>query len=190
MDPKNDDYKQFLAQAAARIALLTLIVEDGLVEVWRKLPTALTDPAKQAIRAASQALDLKGAEDPPPASRDAINFIQSTLKTLDDSLRVAQPPPPDQPEPPPRAAIMPPSFEQLSIEIRDLSGIAWLVFGGLAVAVGAYVLIISNLGFGVPSDYFVCLFWGFGLPVGGQQLAQSTVGSVGSILGISLPKTS
>ena len=188
VDPLNDKYKEFLTEVAARIALLTLIIEDGLAAVWRKIPMALSDDAKKAIRKASVDLDQEGAKNPLPTITDAIAFIHATLDELDAVLR-------EQPNPPlaqtlSRAAIMSPSVEQLSIEIRHLSEIAWLVFGGLAVALGVYVLIINNLGFGVPSDYFVCLFWGFGLPVGGQQLATSTVGSVSSVLGISLPKTS
>jgi hypothetical protein len=188
MDPKIDDYKHFLAQAGARIALLTLIVEDGFVAVWRKIPTAPNDASVQAIRDTSRALDLKGADDPPPASKDAITFIQDTLNKLDAALAAAHPgvAPPLGAR---HATIPSPTFEQLAIEVRNLSAIAWLVFGGLATVVGVYVLIISNLGFGVPSDYFVCLFWGFGLPVGSQQLVQSTIGSVGTAVGVSVSKT-
>jgi hypothetical protein len=185
-DPKIDDYKQFLAQSGARIALLGLIVEEGFVAVWRKIPAALSDAAKKAIDKACHALDLKGAETPPPASNDAIASIQATLATLDTDLAAGT----TRTTNLSAAAIPSPTFQQLSIEIRDLSTVTWLVFGALATCVGTYILIISNLGFGVPSDYFICLFWGFGLPVGSQQLVQSTVGSVGTALGVSVPRAS
>lgn len=184
-DPKIDEYKQFLAQSKAKVALLGLIVENGFVAVWRKTPAAPNDAAALALHTACSALDAEGAQNPPPADNDVIAFIRATLATLDTALNGGRAPPDYVPP-----AISSPTFEQLSIEIRNLSAIAWLVFGALATCVGTYVLIISNLGFGVPSDYFVCLFWGFGLPVGGQQLVQSTIGSVGTALNIGVPKAS
>jgi hypothetical protein len=74
--------------------------------------------------------------------------------------------------------------------MRDLNVVTWLVFGGLATVAGVYVLIISNLGFGLLADFVVCLFWGFGLPVGSQQLMQLTPGSVVTALGVTVPKAS
>jgi hypothetical protein len=182
-DPKIEDYKQFLAQSVAKAALLGLIVENGFIAVWRKTPATPSNAAKQALAKACRALDSKGAGNPPPASADVISFIQATLEMLESDLAGGALPPNFTP-----AAISSPTFEQLTIEIRRLSAAAWLVFGALATCVGTYVLIVNNLGFGVLPDYFVCLFWGFGLPVGGQQLVQSTIGSVGTALGISVPK--
>jgi hypothetical protein len=37
------------------------------------------------------------------------------------------------------------------------------------------MLIIPNAGFGVPMDFVLCLLWGFGLPIAGQQLAPGSV---------------
>ena len=101
-------------------------------------------------------------------------------------MALGTPPPPGAPP----ATIQSRSFERLEVEIRNLSVFAWFIFGGLAAAVGIYVLIISNLGFGQRGDFLVCLFWGFGLPVGGQQLLQLTTGSVVTALGVTVPKAS
>jgi hypothetical protein len=187
MDPNITGYKDLLTQAGAKIALLDLIIDEGFAAVWKKTPLAPNPQSRQAVTTASRALDGKVIEDPAPATKDLVTFIQSTLAQLDAALAAANgvpPPPPGAPH----AAIQPRSFEQLAIEIRNLSGVAWLVFGGLATAVGAYILVIGNLGFGVPADYFMCLFWGFGVPVSGQQLVQSTVGSIGAAFGITVPK--
>jgi len=186
--PNLDGYKQFLAQATAQLALLDLLVEEGLAAVWRKIPPELNDQSRAALTVASRAIDGLAAADPAPALKDATAAIQNALAQLDPALAAAggAPPPPGAQH----FAIQPRSFEQLVIEIRNLSGIAWLVFGLLSAAVGVYVLIINNLGFGLPGDFFTCLLWGFGLPVSGQQLVQSTVGSVGTALGITVPKAS
>ena len=188
MEPDVAAYKQLLADATARIAHLDLIINQGFAAVWKRIPPATNRAAVDAIDAAMDALDKKGDETPVPATPpDTAGFIQKTITDLDAAIAKAlgaAAPPGNVPP----LNIQPQSFEQLVVEIRHLSWAVWLVFGGLATALGAYILVLNNLGFGVPTDYLVCLFWGFGLPVGGQQLFQSTLGSVGAILGVSVPK--
>jgi hypothetical protein len=184
MEPDSEGYKRFLTDASAKIDLLDLLVEEGFIAVWRRIPAVSDDKSRQAIRSASRALDLKAVEVPIPPLKDVATFIRTTFDKLDHDLGTT-----------PRVGVRPtdiqiPSFEKLTLEIRTVSVMTWLVFGGIATALGAYILIINNLGFGVPADYFTCLFWGFGLPVSGQKLVEATIGTVGSTLGISMPKTS
>jgi hypothetical protein len=187
MEPNVTAYKQLLADADARLVHLDLIINKGFGAVWKRIPPAANQAADAAIDKAMDKLDQKSDEGSMSTTPQTVDFIRDTISALDTDLAKALPAaPPSAPLP---VDIQPRSFEQLVVEIRHLSSVVWLVFGGLATALGAYILVVSNLGFGVPSDYFVCLFWGFGLPVGGQQLLQSTVGSVGTALGVSVPKT-
>lgn len=187
--PDIDGYKGFLADAGAKITLLDLVIKDGFAAVWKKIPPAPNAASLQAITVAYTALDGKIGEIPLPSPKDAAASILDTLNSLDRALAAANPAPA---APPPGAAhgvsIESRSYEQLVIQIRNLDIVTWLVFGGLATAAGVYVLIISNLGFGLPADFVACLFWGFGLPVGGQQLLQLTPGSVVTALGVTVPK--
>ena len=67
--------------------------------------------------------------------------------------------------------------------------LVWGVLGTLATALGAYVVVFSNPGFGLMVDFLFCLFWGFGLPIGAQQLAQASIANVGSALGVPVLKS-
>src|ERR1700674_2181194 len=188
MTPDITQYKQFLDRAGQQVALFDILVDEGFEAAWKKLPSAPNPPSIAALAAACRNLDGLAAAQPAPAIKDLISSIRTILHQLDVELAAAN----NRAAPPGLAPDVPPktrSFEQLSIEIRNLSGLTWLVFGLLATAVGTYILIINNLGFGLPGDYFTCLFWGFGLPVSGQQLIQSTVGSIGTTLGITVPKS-
>jgi hypothetical protein len=185
MEPNVTEYKRTLDDAAAQIGRLDLIVNQGFAAVWKLIPPNENPASAAAIDHATEELDKKVDESSVPSAADTISFIQKIIADLHTDLANAL----NRQESFALIDIQPPSFEKLVVEIRHLSLLAWLIFGLLAVALGAYVIILSNLGFGVPSDYLVCLFWGFGLPVSGQQLVQSTVGSVGSALGFSVPKT-
>jgi hypothetical protein len=189
LGPNIDGYKQFLADAGTKVALLDLLVDDGFVAVWKKIQPPPDAKTRQAVHTASKALDAKILEDPLPSTKDLITFIESTLKQLNDDLAAGHPGTAAALAAQQRP-IQPRSLEQIVVEIRNLSALTWIVFGILATAVGVHILVIGNLGFGLPADYFTCLFWGFGLPISAQQLVQSTIGSVGTALGVTVPKTS
>ena len=75
------------------------------------------------------------------------------------------------------------TVEQLTLEIGRVSMMVWLVFALLATLVGTYVLVLKP-GFGLLTDFLMCVAWGFGLPAAGQQFSQSTVANVSTALGI------
>lgn len=85
------------------------------------------------------------------------------------------------------AADRPETYEEITLELHRLNGLVWLVYGLLTTAVGAYALVWTNPGFGVPTDYWECLFWGFGLPAA-SQLMKAVPATVATSLGVSLPK--
>jgi hypothetical protein len=186
-----DGYKHFLQKAGTEVALLEVLVDEGILVVWKKITPQQDQASRRDISAASGQLDVISdscTAEPPPAQKDIIDNITSIINTLNGQLRAHAGQAAALQQRAPLASIQPKTFEQLQIEIRDVSVLAWLVYGAVAAAVGVYVLIINNLGFGIPSDYFFCLLWGFGLPVGGQQLATATFQSVGTAMGIQLPR--
>jgi hypothetical protein len=185
--PDIDGYKQLLANAAAKIALLECLIDTGFAAIWKKIPSAPNDAARQAISEALGAIDAEAAKAPVPSPSAEGSIIQGVLTKLDADLAKAGLAVAAAAAAGARA--QPRTFQQITVEIRNLSGLVWFIFGGLAAAVGAYIVVVNNLGFGVLSDYFFCLFWGFGLPASGQQLAQSTMASVGTTLGIATPKS-
>jgi hypothetical protein len=86
----------------------------------------------------------------------------------------------------PKPTILSP--EGLSVDINVLSLAVWAAFALVTTALGVYVLIYNNPGFGTLGDFLVCAFWGFGLPIGAQQLTQLSVANVSQSLGISIPQ--
>jgi hypothetical protein len=186
MAPNTDAFKLYINTASAQVALLDLLVKDGFQAVWARIPPAPSDAQRTAISNASQAIDALAGTLPIPATNTVVSTLHNTLATLTTSLA---PPGSALAAPQPGlAAPQPRSFEQIGAEIRLLSGASWLIFGTLATVLGTYVLVLSNLGFGVSTDYLICLLWGFGLPIGGTQLVQATVGSASTALGFSVPK--
>jgi len=153
--------------------------------VWARIPPAPSPAQLAAVAAACQQVDALSAVQPVPTASALISSLRPILSNLSTALA---PQGAAGVAPGPAAPPQPRSFEQIGAEVRLLSGATWLIFGALATALGTYVLVLSNVGFGVPTDYLVCLFWGFGLPVGGTQLVQSTVGSASTALGFSIPK--
>jgi hypothetical protein len=184
--PNADGYKQLIALQGSRFESLQLIVKSGFKAIWSRIPAAPTDDQRKAITTAFTAVDNISSEDPLPSAHDLDPRLKTILTALDTALgnsqikSLAAAPPAPQPR----------SSEQVTAEIRALSGLAWLVFALFATALGTYVLIFSNLGFGAPMDYLICLFWGIGLPISGTTLAQSTTGSAATALGFSIPKPS
>jgi hypothetical protein len=184
--PDMDGYKQFLTNATAKIVLLECLVDTGFTAVWKKIPPAPVAASLQAISDALRTIDAEAAKAPVPSPSAEGSIIQGALTKLDaDLVKAGQAVAAVAAA---RAPTQPRTYQQINVEIRNLSGLVWFIFGGLSAAVGAYIVVVGNLGFGVLSDYFLCLFWGFGIPASGQQLAQSTMASIGTTLGIVTPK--
>jgi len=180
--PNAEAFMQRISEQKARFELLQLIIRNGLQEIWKQIPVVPSANQRNAITTAVGAVDSISSQTPPPAVSDVVTRLQAILQTLNTELagggaaNVAA------------MSTKPPTSGQISTEIRTLSGIAWLVFAVLTTALGTYVLVLSNLGFGTYMDFLVCLFWGFGLPVGGSQLAQSTTATASTALGFSMPR--
>ncbi|WMS44500.1 hypothetical protein RDV64_08960 [Acuticoccus sp. MNP-M23] len=77
--------------------------------------------------------------------------------------------------------------ELLTVEIQHLSIVTWTIYLLLTWGLGTYLLVLSDSTFGSGRDYLECLLWGFGLPLAGQQLTNTTRPNVATALGITLP---
>jgi hypothetical protein len=180
--PNAEAFLHRVAVQTARFELLQLVVWNGLQEIWKQIPVAPNPNQRAAILTAVGAADAISEQTPAPAVADVVTRLQAILTKLNTDLAgggavdVAA------------KSAKPATIGQISTEIRTLSGMAWLVFAVLTTALGTYVLVLSNLGFGTCMDFLVCLFWGFGLPVGGTQLAQSTTATASTALGFSVPR--
>lgn len=82
------------------------------------------------------------------------------------------------------AAARDPGSQHLLLETAAANSLVWLGMLALTWAIGLFVLVLNNPGFGVPMDFLYCLIWGFGLPAAGQQLTGT---SAATAIGITLP---
>jgi hypothetical protein len=186
MAPNVEQYKQYIAEKTARVELIDTTVKEGFAPLWKLIPSPANPAQFAEISKGAGRLDELPDLSPPPSSKELREKIQQILVEVKRAL--APTPATTATDTAPPTMEQAQSYEQITAEIRMLSGISWLVYGLLATALGTYILIVLNLGFGVLGDYFLCLFWGFGLPAGGTQLVQSTVGSAATVLGFSIPK--
>jgi hypothetical protein len=177
--PNADAFKQFISDQSALLELLQQVIRDGFQEIWKQIPAVASLVQQTAINTAVNAVEDIATETPPPSAHDVQTRLQTIRTQLATSLGGGGAA---------ALAARPRDADHISTEIRSLSRIAWLVLALVTTALGTYVLVLGNLGFGTCTDYLICLFWGFGLPVGGTQLAQATTATASTALGFSVPR--
>lgn len=177
--PDAVSFKKYLTERADTLSSLDVLV-DGVRNARSEFRADSPKARQQRVEKAVRDIDklASGVLDKPA---DADRKVDAIL----DELRAALSP--AAAETVSRSERTRTTFEQLRVEIRGLSFAVWTVYLLLTTAVGAYVLVFSNMAFGLPLDYFLCLFWGFALPTGGQLL-QATPRTVATILDIPVPK--
>ncbi len=186
---KLDEYKQSLKTMDDRAYVLDLIVSRGLVCAWKYLELYHDDASKEAINETVHTIN-NFSMDESLSSGTVRQKIDNELENLKKELKDIQN----------RAKSLQPfqifaiggqperTYEKIEMEIRRISWAVWILMIVLTTAVGSYIIVLSNLGFGLWTDYLICVFWGVGIPTGTQQLAQSTSSSVASTLGIQITK--
>lgn len=171
------DYQAKIASLAKQADALDVIVRKGLQRAWEAFAGAHQVGKDQVVLTAIHDIDELSpnpALDPGKAFQDCI----AILKIMEGALGIggAQP-----------------SFdrtvEKVRAELRSLSLWAWILFGIVSSAAGSYILVLNNPSFGTTVDYFLCVLWGFGLPAGGSQLTQLSVGNLAGVFGFQLPRT-
>lgn len=172
-----DTYRRTLQGAADWAADLEAIVHEGLEHIWSHWNAAT--PAQQAaITAAITALDLIAAGiGGAPAIDSVRQQIRTQVNTVNTALGVA---------PLGGAAPVPKTYDQLNVQIIQISAISWALVIVATTAVGTLALVINNT-FGSFADFVTCILWGLGLPIAGQALTAS-MGTVGTSLGVSVSK--
>ena len=77
------------------------------------------------------------------------------------------------------------SVHELQLRNERINWIMWGLWLVVTVALGVYLLVDTQPGFGTSSDLWKCFFWGLGISVAGQQFNPSTVTTA---LNVTLPK--
>ena len=194
--PNPQPYQQLLDEAGLWVAALTTIVETGLAPLAALKTDKIADPAtrqtvEQKIGSAWHAIDIlavppNGTLSPAPSSDALATTISAQVSSAQSAVNTAL------------AAIggaasaggnsRSMESQHLRFQIAALSLASWTVAGLLTAAVGSYVLVFSHLDFGRPSDLWLCLLWGMGLPAVGGQLTLAAPSSLAGSLGVNLIK--
>ena len=176
-------YKAYLESRNPRVELLSVLITQGVVPAQAEDNGSLTPAQQTLVSTAVGNVDQICANVPQPTSDQALALIQPILTGLHNALF---PPPPNAP----LAAPAPPAapsreFEMLGIEIQSISKGVWLLYGILTTLSGIVVLIFNNSGFGIPVDFVLAFFWGFGIPTTAGAIAPT---SAASALNIAIAK--
>jgi hypothetical protein len=180
-------YEQFIKTTGDWITFIgDVIIGSGFEQLTRLASGQWQDAVNTAAKELDKLVpDTNKIPDSPPPDRAA---SLAAIDTALDRLRVKFLNYTGGEEVPvePKPTILSP--EGLSVDINVLSLAVWAAFALVTTALGVYVLIYNNPGFGTLGDFLVCAFWGFGLPIGAQQLTQLSVANVSQSLGISIPQ--
>jgi hypothetical protein len=182
------DYRAFIDKTDQRIAVLSAVVKDGLSVAWDQLDSNSTPNAQHAVIDAVKAIDaLVVVGGPAPTLSSVVGAISTTLQNLSAAFAVQQ----ASRRSGAQALVVTPSateYQRLTLEMRSISNLVWVANLFVTALVGTYALVLPNLGFGLVTDYFACVLWGFGVPLGLQQLSQLNSNSVATTLGLSVAK--
>ena len=160
------------------------VVQTGfsqLVQLWTNAAPPPPDPLVDAFAA----MDLLGS------TPQLVTQIDAQILTI---VSAATPPPPtltasfrgsgaapDSPQPLPTERVVVHRVQAATHALDILSGLT-------VVALGVYILIWKNLGFGTPGDILVAFLWGLGLKFGGD-MTKLTPNDVRTSFGVNIPKT-
>ncbi|CAN5776427.1 hypothetical protein BH18ACI5_BH18ACI5_06740 [soil metagenome] len=78
-------------------------------------------------------------------------------------------------------------FQSLRLQISALSLLAYAAWAIISVLSGALLLVYQSPAFGSEVDLLVCLAWGLGVTVAGQQASQMVPANVAQSIGLKLP---
>ena len=172
-----DTYRRTLQGAADWAAVLEAIIHDGLEHVWSHWNVA-TATQQAAITAAITALDsiVAGTSVAP-----ALDLVRPQIQTQVNRVNTALGVPPLG-----GAAPVLKTYDQLNVQIIQISAITWALVIVATTAVGTLALVLNNT-FGSFADFVTCVLWGLGLPIAGQALTAS-MGTVGTSLGVSVSR--
>lgn len=176
---KPDDFKGFLKNKDGWAVALDKII-SGMTEAWSQRSTHSAPQQQDTIKNTVGEIDKLAEQEDPPVLKELEDKIKGFLKELDKELNKSIAPTGKAPDDTGDKGI-----ESLIFEINVINWAVVIVTLVLTTLLGSYIVVWSNLGFGLWRDYLFCLLWGFGIPIGGQVL-QMTSANVTTALGITV----
>lgn len=182
-----DTFKRHLEALTGWISALQRIVDDGVAQLVRQKReftasgAQLTGPQEKAFGTALRDLDQLAETKEPPAAAVLPGLIEAQLGVFNDSLVAAGAVISAGALGGSGASTRSPQALRMRIALNGM--FAWGFIGVVTALAGAYVLILSNTGFGTPLDLLSCLLWGLGLPAG-TLLASTTTGSIATTFSV------
>lgn len=173
---QTDAYRNALQAVADWLAVLETICGDGFAVIWPRW-NAATPGQQQAIIQATTALDALATPLTPPALDTVRQQIASRVASVNGAFNLVAGG---------GAAPAARPYDQLTLQIAQISMAAWIIVLLGTTVVGAIALVL-NSGFGSLLDFATCVAWGLGLPIGSQAL-NASFGTVGTSLGISMQR--
>lgn len=179
------NYEAYLDGLSKQLTALAVILQAGnrAVAMWSEHMDQSTRPLLDTAQTALDNLAIAGfIPDTDKLSADAENVLVTLRGSLNKAFNLQ-----DDPTAGPALAVGY-SSQRIAFETEALNLVGWLVFGILSLAVGGYLLIIANLGFGQMKDLLYCLLWGFGVPAAGEKLATINGGTIAQGFGLTMTK--
>lgn len=179
------NYEAFLGEHAKRLTALAVISQAGnrALAMWAERKDETTRPLLERAQTALDNLAVEGfVPDRDALSAEAEKVLATLRGSLNKAFNLA-----DDSEAGP-AFIVGYSSQRIAYETEVLNLIGWLVFGFLSLAVGTYLLVFSNPGFGQLKDLLYCLLWGFGVPAAGEKLSTLNNGTIAQGFGLTMTK--
>ena len=173
---QTDAYRNALQVVADWLAVLETICGDGFAVIWPRW-NAATPGQQQAIVQATTTLDSLATPLTPPALDTVRQQIASRVASVNGAFNLVAGG---------GAAPVARPYDQLTLQIAQISMAAWIIVLLGTTVVGSIALVL-NSGFGSLMDFATCVAWGLGLPIGSQAL-NASFGTVGTSLGISMQR--
>ncbi len=178
-------YEAFLDEHSKQLTALAVILQAGnrALAMWAERKDETTRESLGKAQIALDDLAVNGLTlDRDALSTEAEKVLVQLRGSLNEAFGIQ-----DDPGAGP-ALIVGYSSQRIAFETEVLNLIGWLVFGFLSLAVGSYLLIFANPGFGQLKDLLYCLLWGFGVPAAGEKLATINSGTIAQGFGVTMTK--
>lgn len=179
------NYEAYLGALSKQLTALAVILQAGnrAVAMWAERMDETTRSLLDTAQTALDNLAIEGfISDRDKLSAEAEKVLVTLRGSLNKAFNLQ-----DDPEAGPALTVSYAS-QRIAFETEVLNLIGWLVFGFLSLAVGGYLLIVANPGFGQLKDLLYCLLWGFGVPAAGEKLATINGGTIAQGFGLTMTK--
>ena len=164
------DYTKYLQAVSDEFGNVSYLIGHGFVLVQ------VTNPDPAAKKWAYAELDTLARDQPANIRTKTDDIIQNLKPKVTEAMEEAAPP---------RAEL---TIEQMQVRIEVVAATAWILWAIISASVG-YLAAVNVAGFGIMTDYLKAFLWGLGLQTAGTQLQTLTPSSIGSTIGVSIPKS-